>query len=500
MNGNAQHLTRGVLVFFAALLALSLLQLGIDLWLQEVPLARVLQFPPEQARHLNNLFNRSFNQLLAIVLTMVALAVPLTANMYSLKFLEFFVKDPVNAAALGLVVLANWSNSAWGAAIRDGFTPYVGIQFSSLLMALCFALVVPYLYYVFRFLHPNTLLARLEGGFRGELAACVDGRAGKAGRRRLAEAIEHLGNIGTRSIERGDRNTAIESALALERLLHDYWQHKQRLADAWFVADPAVFLGYSPRALDELSDSRAWVEMKILSEARQLLGSAVGKLPEVVSSVAEVMRRTATAQATQADPALRQLVTEYFNTCIRLAINRKDPRAVFILFDQYRQFAEALLAHDAELVEEIAYYFEYYGQVARDAGLPFVVEAVAHDLGALVQNVWQTGHAIRHALLERFLNYDRLSKATLPGVRRAQAILASYFLLHGEQGPVERVRASLRELPAATRQALAEELIRIKRENYWEINERRINMDYVAEPQREKLREFFASLDAEETC
>jgi len=461
-----------------------------------VPLAEILQFPPEQARHLNNLFNRSFNQLLAIVLTMVALAVPLTANMYSLKFLEFFVKDRVNAAALGLVVLADWNNSAWGYAIRADFTPYIGLNLSTLLMALCFALVVPYLYYVFRFLHPNTLLGRLEGGFRNELAAALAARPNKSVRRRLAESIEHLGNIGTRSIERGDRNTAIESALALERLLHDYWQDKPRLAPEWFAADPKVFLGYAKRALDELGESRAWVEMKLLSELRQLLGSAVGKLPEVVSSVAEVLCRSAGSAALQNDPGLRRLVSEFFNTCIRLTINRKDPRAVFILFDQYRQFAEALLRHDPDLVEEIAYYFEYYGQAARDAGLPFVVEAIAHDLGALVQNVWDSGAAVRTPLLERFLSYDRVAKTTLPGVRRAQAILASYFLLRGEDGPVAPIRESFRDLTPQSIETLAAEMLRIERENYWEINERRINMDYVGDAQREKLREFFRSLSA----
>jgi hypothetical protein len=34
------------------------------------------------------------------------------------------------------------------------------------------------------------------------------------------------------------------------------------------------------------------------------------------------------------------------------------------------------------------------------------------------------------------------------------------------------------------------ELLDVRREKYWEVNERRLNMDYVPEPQRERLREF----------
>jgi len=37
-------------------------------------------------------------------------------------------------------------------------------------------------------------------------------------------------------------------------------------------------------------------------------------------------------------------------------------------------------------------------------------------------------------------------------------------------------------------------LLHIMREKYWEINERRMNIDYVPAPQREKLREFFEGL------
>jgi hypothetical protein len=42
---------------------------------------------------------------------------------------------------------------------------------------------------------------------------------------------------------------------------------------------------------------------------------------------------------------------------------------------------------------------------------------------------------------------------------------------------------------------IRDELLQITREPYWEVNERRVNVDYVPDGQREQLRQFFESLE-----
>jgi hypothetical protein len=37
-------------------------------------------------------------------------------------------------------------------------------------------------------------------------------------------------------------------------------------------------------------------------------------------------------------------------------------------------------------------------------------------------------------------------------------------------------------------------LLQVTRQKYWEVSERRMNIEFVPEPQREKLREFFETL------
>ena len=57
------------------------------------------------------------------------------------------------------------------------------------------------------------------------------------------------------------------------------------------------------------------------------------------------------------------------------------------LRDLQAAFAAHIVGADQPgLVLQIAYYFEYYGQLARDNQMPFIVEAAAHDLGRLA---WQ---------------------------------------------------------------------------------------------------------------
>ena len=103
----------------------------------------------------------------------VAVAVPLTANMYSVKFLDFFIKDPVNMGVLGLVVFATFENAWTAYLIRDGFVPVFALQVACSLLLLCSAAFLPYIFYVFRFLHPNTLLRRLEHQFEDAIASAL---------------------------------------------------------------------------------------------------------------------------------------------------------------------------------------------------------------------------------------------------------------------------------------------------------------------------------------
>ncbi|MEP7358881.1 MAG: hypothetical protein ABI847_16650, partial [Anaerolineales bacterium] len=355
----------------------------------------------------------------------------------------------------------------------------------------------PYLAYVFRFLHPSTMLHRLEA----EIEAAVRGAArrpeGAAAQRRLAaEGLEHMANIAIRSIERTDRATAIESILALERVARAYWRVKGSLSPAWFPAEEGLFRGLSTMDVKEIGANRAWLEMKLLWQLRGILSAAVPRTHDVAEAVARALRHLGLEPAARADPAVREMMVDYFNTFLRLAISRRDPHSAFSLFDQYLRYAEGLNASQPDLVLRMAYYFEYYGQLARDNQMAFIVEAAAHDLGRLAWHAWEANAPNRQKLLERLLHFDLKTMPPLAGVKKAQAILASYLLVGGQAEASELIQRHFIGLDPAFVAELADDLRHVRHEKYWEISERRVNLDYVPDAQREKLSEFFEQVVA----
>jgi len=143
----------------------------------------------------------------------------------------------------------------------------------------------------------------------------------------------------------------------------------------------------------------------------------------------------------------------------------------------------------------VAGYFEYYAEVARDQNLLFLVEAVAHDLGALVESAWRANAPQRQQLLERFVVFDGRAPKPLSGVKRAQAILASYLLLNNHTGAADSLRQAFAALPPEFVRGLRDDLLRVTREKFWEVNERRLNVDYVPPAQRPILKTFLEGLN-----
>src|SRR5688500_3324809 len=145
MKHTITRFTREVAALTGVILLLFASQLAASVIIEGGSLAFGTAYDITDFRHINNLYNRSLNQLTGVIFTTVAIAVPLTANMYSLKFLEFFLKDPVNAIALILVILTNATNTWTGYLSRTSYIPMFEFEITSVMTLLCYALVFPYL-------------------------------------------------------------------------------------------------------------------------------------------------------------------------------------------------------------------------------------------------------------------------------------------------------------------------------------------------------------------
>ncbi|MBA3532347.1 MAG: DUF2254 domain-containing protein [Ardenticatenales bacterium] len=480
------------------LITILLLESALTLLLNPISLQRLFTFESGDAFFFASGLNRNFNQLLALVFTTVSIAIPLTANMYSVKFLELFITDELNLLMLSLIAFGGLNNTWMMHNLKDGYVPYFHLYLSLGLYMICVCLLIPYLYYIFRFLDPNTLLRRLEREIMADLASAQRKPSQAAARaREVAQSVEHIASVGLRSVDRMDRATAIESVNTLRRVLQAYWEVKDKMPMPWFNEGAGCFHGFAEEMMEDLRTNHTWMEMKVLSQFRSLLSVSVSKMHDLVNAIASATSTLGLAQEVRRERHSEELVMEYFNTFIRLALTRRDTRSVYSLFYQYRRYAEGLLQEDGDLALEIAYYFQYYAQAAREMGLLFVVETAAYDMGMLVQIAWEREAAIRSKLLKRFLAFDSgMGSQPLLGVKKAQSILAGFFLLHGLPEQTEQIRHQMQDISPRMIGTLRDDLIHVTREKFWEITERRVSMDYVVPPQRQRVAEFLDSLDS----
>ena len=156
---NTQMLARAAVLVAAALVVAFFVQVVIDAATPGASLREALSRPwtisADELRPAIANISRTLNQLIAVVIMALAIAVPLTANMYTPKLLEIFLGDRLNRIVLGLILFST-VNTLWVAArVANGRVPRFGVVLTFVLLLACFAVLVPYFFYVFRFLHPG---------------------------------------------------------------------------------------------------------------------------------------------------------------------------------------------------------------------------------------------------------------------------------------------------------------------------------------------------------
>src|SRR5512135_1236433 len=100
MKDNTIRFLRLIFYLIAGALSIFLVQTLAELLFTQLSLPRLSSLTPAEARNLVNLLNRGLNQAMSILFIVTGMAVPLTANLYSLKFLDLFIRNPVNVAVL----------------------------------------------------------------------------------------------------------------------------------------------------------------------------------------------------------------------------------------------------------------------------------------------------------------------------------------------------------------------------------------------------------------
>ncbi len=455
-----------------------------ELWRHGIdPMA--LEYDPPTARALASTVSRAINNLLAMVLAFVAIAIPITANMYTPKLVEIFFQDRINQICL-LYFAAMGAHAIYCQTIFvNGWTPSLHVYVLSFSGILGFVVVIPYYIYVVDFLNPSTIIRRVRERVTDEIQRIPAEGPYSDARRRLDDRILQLGNVVLRAVDRSDRDVALEAIRALDETLVAYAKTKKRLNEAWFRVERERFPGRSAEAIALLHEERTWVEHKTLLQLYLAYEAALAKMPDAVSAISLINGRVGLRASAVGNHAVLVLSIRFFNTFVRAAIAKRDAHAVFDVLHEYRLLAIDLLATRSSRVIDIGRYFRYYAGLARGADLGFIQELAAADFAAVVRAAYERDNTAAPRLFDEFSSL--CEEGSGPRFVKSQAMLHAALESLGHENECARLRRLLATASAHDLQVATRDIESTTDAMFWEVTDRQVNLDYVVPEERENV-------------
>ncbi|MDF1661590.1 MAG: DUF2254 domain-containing protein [Planctomycetota bacterium] len=448
--------------------------------------------------------------ILGIAITVVAIIVELAANRYTSRVTDLFIRDRVNFFVLGLFVTATLTCLWTASSIHQDFTPVMGVRWTLFLMTVSLLVLLPYFNYVFEFLQPNNIINRIRQQVFESLSKLNPTTLQKKIDQRkewVMTAAEQITDIALNSILQKDRGLAMGSTLVLRSMIVDTLNLKSQMPDGWYEVSEYQrrnpdFVTLSEQGIQDLKDGKTWLEFKIFKQFNLIFAQSLNNLRDLNNLIAMCFRDIGISADKNEDDGARELTINFFNTIMRATLNGKDVRTGYNVLHQYRQFCSHLISvGKPDLVLNIFRYLKYYGLLFDSRGMGFILETVAYDLYRLTREASDKELGNEQKLLEVFLEVDRppdpgSSDRHLRGVRKAQAMLAAYYIKTNKLDNVRQIAGDMSVEPMDRLMSIKDEILQAKRQ-FWEITDRGVNFDFVEPDLRDSLVIFFEKYAAE---
>ncbi len=475
------------------------------------PLERYLRFDPEMLTDAFAALATVLAAVFGIVIMVVSIIVQLSSDRYT-GVARLFLRDPINIGVMGFYVVGCVTAVWLSMALQADYVPRVMTSVQILISTAGLILMAPYFGYVFWFLDPINIVVRLRReavatARRGALSAEPDQIS--AAQVSMLMALEELTDITNNSISGKDKIIASDAVDALKDFALEYLACKPYARDEWFRIGEGIrmhpdFVAMDPEVLGDLEQRRTWVEWKVMRQFLGIYNDALPTMRDINYLIAINTRYLGEAAAAAKDEELIQLVFRFMNSYLRATLNARDVRTAYNVLNQYRLLVEAMLRQgNGTVALQGVGYMSYYGHLSFDMKLTFVTETVAYDMAVICQVAHEVGAPEGRQMLDLLLELDRPQRRrsqedALLGIRKAQAKLAAYYLMQGDE---ELARLISDDLAAEPRERLLEirdALRSVTSKDFWEITDRGRNFDYMPAAQREYLTTLFAWLDVPE--
>ncbi len=493
-----------VAVTLAVTIGLLLLGRLADLWLAPNAAAPLVQNwifvrDPLVARDVILNVLQVVAGIFAIMITVVAIIVQLSATRYTSRVVDLFLADPFNVLIFFVYVVPLIYGYWLCNVLEQGSEARVSVGLYVVLSTISIVVAIPYFQYVFVFLQPRHIIQKIESSIEASLndAATNPERIARA-QGEVSNSLRQISDIALSSLAQSDIVLAMYCVDSIKQAATFYLRRKAALPGAWFVVDANHIVGLSEDVWRELVERRTWLEMELYKQCEITFITSLRKARDVNSYVARGLREMAQAGSDNERLETVELFIKGLNTLITYALSERDIRSAVHVLYQYRLLCESLL-HRPGIVQRMGEHLKYYAHNSLRRGIYFIIDAISYDLRVLIERAFVEAPATAELLLDIFLELDQAAETKeeltrMRGVRKSQAMLAGFFIRAGRLELAKRIHDDMTAENRAFLASVRAELFATQSKEFWEIEDRGVSFYYVDEPHRPSVNEFFAWL------
>jgi len=438
---------------------------------------------------------------LSIVIVAVVFGIQTTSSRYSPRIIGIFTRNPLNALVLSLALASIlYTFLVRGEVKNSSPVPMLSVGLAVVLALVNFAILLPYVSYIFEVMRAETLVESIMRRAKRELRAATNTRHARRRRDALMTSIAQVTDIAFGSIQLGDMPVCVLSIDVLGRFLaDDYLPIKKGFPAEWFQVGHSDMPGASDQIVAEVNRAQTWFAYTIMSSFVDMVGLTPVHRKEAVHAIAVATRDAGIAAIQVGDAEVAELCMRFFNTYLRAAINRSAPTFASGIMNEYRRFAIGSLEWRPDLAVEAAAHILRYGRHFEEAGMPATLGAAAEDVADLAIEARardpQVTLKLARLLVRNLLDLTPNARPIgLNGMFKGVAKL-TFWAMAADQRDVARLLVEgMAAAPPDFVDAALDRMESMENGLFWEVNERVIAFDWVEKPLRDEIPRLRAAL------
>ncbi len=427
---------------------------------------------------------------LSIVLLGVMFGIQTSSSRYSPRIIGIFTRNPLNALVLSLALASILYTFLVRSEVKVNYVPMASVAVAEVLALINFAILFPYVLYIFEVMRAETLVGAVMRRARRSLKQ----------RTELMTCVAQVTDIAFGSIQLGDIPVCVLSIEVLGQFLaRDYLPAKKKQNPDWFKVGHDELPGASDQILAEVNRARTWFEYTVLSSFVDMVGLTPIHRKEAVHAIAVATRNVGLAAIDAGDSEVGELCLRFFNTYLRSAINRSAPTFASGIMNEYRRFAIGALEWRRDLAVEAAAHLLRYGRHFDEAGMPAIFGAAAEDVADLAIEARvrdpQVSFRLAQLLVRNFLDLIPNARPIgLNGLFKGVAKLTCWAMASDEKDIAHVLVEGIAAAPPDFVDAALGRMEGMQNGLFWEVNERVISFDWLEQPLREQIPSLRAAL------